>query len=103
MDFNARGRESFHEPALVKRRPSPTVDITEGAIRVSSRGRVLTLMAAAPPPDAEDRTDFLIHLDDIAFWDAPHDAEEVDIDELQRILDAIEAECDKHGLSIAFE
>ncbi len=79
------------------------VEITEGAIRVAKGDRRLTLVPAAPPPDAEDKTDFLIELDDIGCWDAPHEAEEVAIDDLQLILDAIEAQCDTHGLSVAFE
>ena len=86
-----------------RRGPPLKVEITEGAIRVTSRARQLTLRAVAPPPDAENAPDFLIHLDDIEFWDAPDDAEEISIDDLQRILDAIEAECDNHGLSVEFE
>jgi hypothetical protein len=88
---------------MARRSPALTVEITEGAIRVKSRGRLLTLVAAASPPDAEDAPDFLVMLDDIAFWDAPHSDEEIEIDDLQRILDAIETECDNHGLSVEFE
>lgn len=86
-----------------RRGPPLKVEITEGAIRVTCRARQLTLRAVAPPPDAENAPDFLIHLDDIEFWDAPDDTEEISIDDLQRILDAIEAECDNHGLSVEFE
>ena len=86
-----------------RRGPPLKVEITEGAIRVTSRGRSLTLRTAASPPDAEDAPDFLIQLDDIEFWDAPDASEEIAIEDLQRILDAIEAECDNHGLSVEFE
>ena len=86
-----------------RRGASLKVEITEGAIRVTSRGRRLTLKAVAPPPAAESAPDFLIHLDDIEFWDAPDAAEEIAIEDLQQILDAIEAECDNHSLSVEFE
>ena len=59
-----------------RRGPPLKVEITEGAIRVTCRARQLTLRAVAPPPDAENAPDFLIHLDDIEFWDAPDDTEE---------------------------
>lgn len=88
---------------MARRRSPVAVEITEGAIRVASRGRSLTLTAVAPLPDAQERTDFLIRLDDIEFWDAPHDTEEIAIEDLQRVLDAIEEECEGHGLSVAFE
>ena len=86
-----------------RRSPPLKVEITEGAIRVTSRTRRLTLRPAPSPPDAENAPDFIIHLDDIEFWDAPDDTEEIAIDDLQRILDAIEVECDNHGLSVEFE
>jgi hypothetical protein len=88
---------------MARRAPALTVEITEGAIRVRHRGRCLTLVGAASPPDADGAPDFLILLDDIAYWDAPYAGEEVEIDDLQRILDAIEAECGNHGLSVEFE
>lgn len=86
-----------------RRAPALKVDITEGAIRVTSHGRVLTVRPAARPPDAEDAPDFLIEMDDIAFWDEPDAAQEITVEELQRILDAIETECEHHGLSVEFE
>ena len=86
-----------------RRGSSLKVEITEGAIRVTSGGRCLTLKAAASPPDAEDSPDFLIHLDDIEFWDIPDADQEIVVEDLQRILDAIENECEHHGLSVEFE
>ena len=88
---------------MPRRSFSLKVEITEGAIRVMSQGRRLTLTGVAPPPDAEDAPDFLIRMDDIEFWDAPDAAEEIAVEDIQRILDAIETECDHHGLSVAFE
>lgn len=85
------------------RRSSIEVEITEGAIRVLQRGRVLTVAIASPPPDAEEASDFFIRLDEIEHWDAPDDETAIDIVELQKILEAIEAEVERHGLSVSFE
>jgi hypothetical protein len=79
------------------------VEITEGAIRVRSAGRVLTIANAPRPPDAEEDIDFFILLDEIAHWDAPDDDQEIDVGELQKILEAIERQVEKHGLNIVFE
>jgi hypothetical protein len=79
------------------------VEITEGAIRVLHSGRVLTIENAPPPPDAEEAADFFIRLDEIEHWDAPDDEISIDIVELQKILEAIEAEVERHGLSVTFE
>jgi hypothetical protein len=79
------------------------VDLTEGAIRVRQGSRVLTITPTPPPPDAGDAPDFIIHLDDIETWDAPDNEVEIEVAELQMILHAVEAECERHGLSIEFE
>jgi hypothetical protein len=79
------------------------VEMTEGAIRVLSRGKTLTIVNAPPPPDAEEDTDFFIRLDEIDHWDAPDDEESIDIVELQSILEAIEEELERRGLSVTFE
>ncbi len=86
-----------------RRGPALKVEITEGAIRVTSRGRSLTLRPSAPPPDADEAPDFIIRLDDIEFWDAPDAAEEIAIEEISAICEAIEKECDAHGLSVEFD
>ena len=88
---------------MARRKPAIEVEITEGAIRVRHGGRTLTVVASAPPPDAEDAPDFIITLDDIDHWDAPHDQEEIEVDKLQLILDAIEDECERHGLTVEFD
>lgn len=85
------------------RRSPIQVEITEGAIRVVHSGRVLTIAMAPPPPDADEATDFFIRLDEIDNWDAPNDEVSIDIVELQKILEAIEAEVERHGLSVTFE
>jgi hypothetical protein len=79
------------------------VEVTEGAIRVRRAGHVLTITPAPPPPNAGDAPDFIIHLDDIATWDAPDNEVEIDVAELQMILHAVETECERHGLSVEFE
>ena len=70
---------------MARRGSTIDVEITEGAIRVRSRERVLTIVATTPPADLEEDADFYIELDDIEFWDAPHDETAIEIDELQKI------------------
>jgi hypothetical protein len=80
------------------------VEITEGAIRVRSQGRALTIPNAPRPADDEgEEADFVVYLDDIAHWDPPDDETTIEIDELQKILDAIERELERRGLSVEFE
>lgn len=88
---------------MARRKPAIEVEITEGAIRVRHAGRALTVTASAPPPDADDSPDFLVRLDDIEHWDAPHEDIEIDVEKLQLILAAIEDECDRHGLTVEFD
>jgi hypothetical protein len=85
------------------RRSAIEVEITEGAIRVLQCGRALTIAMAPPPPNADEPTDFFIRLDEIEHWDAPDDEVSIDIVELQQILEAIEDEMERHGLSVSFE
>jgi hypothetical protein len=99
-------RNHFFESAvstMARRKPAIEVDITEGAIRVRHAGRRLTITASAPPPDADDSPDFIVRLDDIEHWDPPHEAMEIDVEELQILLSAIEDECERHGLSVEFD
>jgi hypothetical protein len=79
------------------------VELTAGAIKVKNADKVLTLRQVSDIPDAEPPSDFIVALDDIAHWDPPHEAEEIDIGTLQKIVSAIELEFDKLGLEIAFE
>lgn len=79
------------------------VEVTEGAIRVRLGSKTLTIPAAPPDAEATEGADFVVRLDDIENWDAPHDDIPIDIDELQKILDAVEEQLDKHGLSVDFD
>lgn len=82
---------------------SITVELTEGAIRILSHGKTLTIVNASAPPDADDGSDFFIRLDEIDHWDAPDEEVSIDIVELQKILEAIEEELERRGLSVTFE
>lgn len=88
---------------MARRSSAFEVEITEGAIRIRSAGRVLTIANAPPPPDIEDDIDFYIMLDEIGHWDPPDEDQEIDVSELQKILEAIERQVEKHGLNIVFE
>lgn len=88
---------------MARRGSAIEVEITEGAIRVRSHGRVLTIANAPLPADFNEEADFLVRLDDIENWDPPHEDASIEIAELQRILEAIEQQAEKHGLIVAFE
>jgi hypothetical protein len=88
---------------MARRGSTIEVEITEGAIRVRSHQRVLTIVPTQPPADIEEDADFYIELDEIEYWDEPHDETAIDIDELQKIIEAIEEQVDKHGLSVVFD
>lgn len=79
------------------------VEMTEGAIRVRHSGRTLTIRAEAPDEESGDDTDFVVRLDEIEHWDAPDHDKEIDIVELQKILEAVEQELAKHGLTVDFD
>jgi hypothetical protein len=78
------------------------VEITEGAIRLRYGARILTLRPRFSTEDSDD-ADLIVDLDEIAFWDAPHDEEEVPIELMPKLTEAIERQCDAHGMSVAFE
>jgi hypothetical protein len=88
---------------MVRRGSAIEVEITEGAIRVRRADRILTLPNASPPEDADDAADFFVRLDEIEHWDPPNEDVLIDIVELQKILEAIEAQVEKHGLTVEFE
>lgn len=79
------------------------VEMTEGAIRVHQGARTLTIHAGAPDEDSGEDTDFVVRLDEIDHWDAPDQDQEIDIEDLQKILDAVEKELAKHGLTVDFD
>lgn len=80
-----------------------TVELTEGAFRVSSGEKRLTIYTVKDLPDIEEPADFVIRLDEILAWDPPHEDEEIAVEDLQRIAAGITAECERRGLSVAFE
>lgn len=80
-----------------------SVELTEGAFRVRSGKRSLTIFAGSDLPAAEVPADFVIRLDDILTWDSPNETSDVAIEDLQKIVAAIEDECDKRGLVVIFE
>jgi hypothetical protein len=79
------------------------VEMTEGAIRIHEGGRTLTIHAEAPDEESGDDADFVVRLDEIEHWDAPDDDQQIDIVELQKILDAVEKELARHGLTVDFD
>ncbi len=79
------------------------VEVTEGAIRVRQSGRTLTIPIAPPDADSSEDADFLVRLDDIESWDAPDNETPIDIEALQKILDAIEDQLDRLGLVVDFD
>jgi Immunity protein 74 len=80
-----------------------TVELTEGAFRVTCGPKSLTIFPATDRPSAATRLDFVIRLDEILTWDAPHGDSEVEVDDLQKIVAGITAECERRGLTVAFE
>jgi Immunity protein 74 len=86
-----------------KRGDKPEVELTEGAIRVVWRGRARTIVSAPPPPGCEEKADFIVVLDDLVCWDPPDDETEIEMNELQRILEAIDEAFDRLGLEVAYE
>lgn len=88
---------------MARRANAYEVEVTEGAIRVRNRGRMLTIRPAPPDADSDEGADFVVQLDDIEHWDAPDDDSPIDIFELQEILDAVETQLERHGLSVDFD
>ncbi|ACK50548.1 conserved hypothetical protein [Methylocella silvestris BL2] len=87
-----------------KRRGSgPQITLTEGAIRIAWADRRLTILPSAQLPDAEEPADFVVDLDQIVAWDAPHEGAEITIEELQVIVQAIEGEFEKLGLIVELD
>ncbi|MDE2579563.1 MAG: hypothetical protein KGL46_12200 [Hyphomicrobiales bacterium] len=84
---------------MARRRAQYEVEITEGAVRVRHGERVASVQVSAGDEDA----DFVVRLDELSHWDAPHQDEDIEIEELHRILLAIEEQCERHGLNVAFE
>ncbi len=88
---------------MARRSGGYQVEVTEGAIRVSRGGKTLTSPAAPPDAESEEDADFVVRLDDLDHWDPPDDETLIDIEELHKILDAVEQQLEKHGLSVDFD
>jgi len=89
---------------MTKRRGAePQITLTEGAIRVHWGERLLTIMPAPSLPNPEDPVDFIVDLDSVLTWDAPNEEIEIEVEELQKIVEAIEAEFEKLGLVVEFD
>lgn len=88
---------------MARRSGGYQVEVTEGAIRVSRGGKTLTIPAAPPDSESHEDADFVIRLDDLDHWDPPDDDALIDVEELHKILDAVEQQLEKHGLSVDFD
>lgn len=88
---------------MARRAGGYKVEMTEGAIRVRRGERTLTIPTAPPDAESGEEADFIVRLDDLEHWDPPDDETLIDIDELQKILDAVEMQLEKHGLSVDFD
>jgi hypothetical protein len=78
--------------------------IIEGAIRVTHAERTMTVRCCVNDFDEEDDdTDVIVYLDDIQGWDPPHDKDKFEIDDLQKLLEAIEVTFAHHGLGVVFD
>ncbi len=86
-----------------RRGAAPQITLTEGSIRVLWDDKVLTIANASTLSDGRDQADFIVDLDAILSWDAPHDADAIEVADLQKIVQAIEALFDRLGLVVAFE
>lgn len=80
-----------------------TVALTEGAFRVTYGKKVLTIFPAPDLPEAETPADFVIRLDELLTWDPPDQDSEIEIEDLQKIVEAISEECERRGLVVEFE
>lgn len=80
-----------------------SIALTEGAFRVTSGKKTLTIYPMTDLPGAESPADFVIRLDEILVWDSPNQDCEIEIEELQKIVEAIGEECERLGLVVAFE
>ncbi len=87
---------------MTRRNSAFEIELVDETLRVRNKDRVLTIVNAARDQDDED-VDFLVALDEIESWDPPHDGTQFELEELQKILDAIEKFSERVGLDLAFE
>ncbi len=91
------------EGAPARRGRGISIALTEGAFRATSGKKILTIYPTPDLPGAVSPADFIIRLDEILVWDAPNQDCEIEIEELQKIVEAIGDECERLGLVVAFE
>lgn len=84
---------------MAKKDTSFTLEITEGEMRVSLAGRVLTL-PVHEGVDEEGDPVLVIDIDGADVWD---DGSELAMKDLQKLLERIEAECEARDIEIEFE
>lgn len=92
-----------------KRRRGPQVEWDGSTFRVTSKGRSLNV----PVIPAQVESDMLVELDALTHWEpvkasegdatSPSEGDEVSIEDLHEILEAIEQEAERLGLPIEFE
>lgn len=84
--------------------PEYDVVVIDGAIRVTHRERTMTVRCCINDFDEEDDdTDAIIYLDDISGWDPPHEKDAFEIEDLQKLLQAIELAFARHGMGVMFD
>ena len=79
--------------------PKIEVSITEAGIVVRAGERTVTF----PAIHEEDSDVVVLDTDAAASFDPPHENEEIPIELLQRMMDAIEAYCDTEEIDVEFE
>jgi hypothetical protein len=98
-----RRRPLSKEDEMARRGGSIEVEVGDDAFRVRAFGRLVTVPFSPAPEDAEDEAHVLVSLDEIEHWNPPHEAVQIELEQLAKILDAIESECERRGLAVAFE
>jgi hypothetical protein len=85
-------------------KPEYEVVVLDGAIRVTHHDKTMTVRCCINDFDEEDDdTDAIVYLDDIRGWDAPHEDAAFEIEDLQKLLQAIEEAFARHGLGVMFD
>lgn len=70
----------------------PEITLTGGSIRVRRHGeKILTILPLPVLPSAQNPSDFIVDLDSVLRGDPPHENIEIEIAELPKIVQAIEA------------
>jgi hypothetical protein len=84
---------------MAKKDTSFTLEISDGEMRASLAGRILTL-PIHQGVDEEGDPVLVIDIDGADVWD---DGAELQMKDLQKLLERIEAECEARDIEIEFE